>query len=428
MKDELKIKSGLIIFIANDLDSDDFFAITNNLEFRDNILIVCDKKIKRESDTREFNCLVSKLDDVPKLVKKITAWAKKNHKLIVGVIGLDEEYHYAVSKNIAKEFSLEFYGDETIDNTSNKYLQRKKLRNARINVPNFQLIELNSKINIPFPNVLKVLTGNAGFFVYHNKNQEDFKKNIKDFSFLKNKTDLILQEHKTQKETYDPKKQFIIEEYVAGQEYSCDYLISDKQAHILRVSKKINSQEAFAFTEAIALINPDISKEGFKTKQLAFLCKKVAHALNINHGVCMMDFMVKDKKLVVLETSIRPGISTFIDLMAELYRDTSINQLIRQKLKLQTIKTMPKKEGLVVYFTTKSPGKIRLFDTDKLKKIKPKLKILKICKYYKKGDLVKIDSNHPEDPIVLGYVLLKGAAELNIKLVQTNTNIQIYAQ
>jgi hypothetical protein len=423
-------ENSVLIVIVTNIDDDDFSILFDNLRYKEKVLVICDKK-SAEGYKGKVKFLTDEFTDYKSLVKKIKVWEKENEKNITGIIGLDEEYHYRLSYNLSKELSLDFYDKDVLDMCSNKYLQRMVLKKAGVNVPNFELVSLENTISkISYPKVVKIVTGYASTHVYLSKNNEEFAdalKNIKNDSY---ENEVIFSEHSFYNDKHfeilDPKKQIIIEEFIEGTEYSCDYIVENGLIFILRVTKKITKKEHFSFFHGYYLFNPrnNLVNDCLELSDLIKVCKTSADALKINKGVCMMDFIISKGKIFVIETTTRPGISTFTDLIAKIYPFTSMDLLIRQKLGLKTEYIIPDITGLVAYITAEKEGTIKKYNTDNLKKIKG---FLKVCKYYEEGEKIFKDEKIPK---LAGYVLVSNVKSDEIENIMSeikkNTLLEIF--
>jgi biotin carboxylase len=99
---------------------------------------------------------------------------------------------------------------------------------------------------------------------------------------------------------------FLIEEYIKGIEYSCDFLVEKEGVKILRFSRKIKAEDA-PFGTTIAYVLTTCEKEGIQRVRLEALLGQAARALGLTGAVCMADFLVGDGGVSFLEVSPRPG-------------------------------------------------------------------------------------------------------------------------
>jgi hypothetical protein len=423
----------VIMPVAN-MDDDDLDDIVDNLEFKDNVLVICKSGSMRN---KRVHFIQDSFRDVNRILAKIHAWKQKNCKHFAGVVALDEEYHYSFSEAIAKEFGLCFYNRDLLDLASNKYLQRLKLSEMGIKVPDFRLINRTAPLSgIGYPNVLKIITGYGSSFVYINHNEKELSGNLRriascakagSYSYMFRQHPVRLNGEQA---ILDPRTQFILEEYVPGNEYSCDFMVHEGEVHVLRVVKKVEDKSHFAMFDAFMLFNPDEMPDSeFSLNYLQSFCKKVANGLGIERGVCMMDFKFSNE-IVVLEITIRPGISTFVALMAQLYGFTSINKLVRQHFGLPIEFTIPKENGMVVYMTSPNYGTLTSLDTTGLERHRQHLGITRIRKYHKIGQRI-LHNRCNSVNLVLGYILFEHVdlhkADDFIAQVSNHVRIQVKA-
>ncbi|NNG02391.1 MAG: ATP-grasp domain-containing protein [Desulfobacteraceae bacterium] len=98
----------------------------------------------------------------------------------------------------------------------------------------------------------------------------------------------------------------LAEEFIDGEEYSCDFIVEKNQARIIRLTRKIISDHgpfgtAFAYLVPTEL-PPEISSSGFN--RILF---RSAFALGIDRAICMLDFKIDNGRIVFLELAPRPG-------------------------------------------------------------------------------------------------------------------------
>lgn len=406
----------VVILVMTDMDDDDFEIIADNIEFRDRILFLCDRNYSSQKRHSSLNILVDNLKDPSQMISKLKRWASSNGREFSAVIGLDEEYRYRISEAIAKYFGLEHNPRKTLDLCSNKYLQRVALSNAGIGVPNFQLIDASgsaaSKARIDFPNVLKLMTGVGSAHIYLNKNQKELNANLKKLieAARKDSSNPILARYQAGTRIIDPLSKFILESYLPGTEYSCDYIVEEEKgesrgkrgaeagkpkarklkARVLRVVKKLEEKGDFGYFAGFYLHNPDADKDSeFRLKGkggLEELCTSIAQALEIKSGVCMLDFKFHKGKFYVIETTLRPGVATFVELMARQYGHISLSLAIRQRIGLPVPSRIPEKRGIVAYLNAPGKGRITKIDLSYISNSMKKLGILKLHKYCKVGE------------------------------------------
>ena len=475
---DMKGEKRIIILLVTNLDGEDFAAVVGNLKDTGEILVVCDQASMAGCPPHiweriQTQYLADPLTSPEALAERVREWEKKNHARIIGLAGYDEEYHYRFSEALACAFSLPFHTRRTLDLTSNKYLQRVALSESGVAVPLFCLVSPDAldvqtvqTSAIPFPNVLKVITGYASCFIYLNRNREELKRHLEIFRRMgkEKQGDTMFSPHVVNEAgtgnssgdspvVYNPCSQIILEEYLGGEEYSCDYIVDKGNVEVLRLVHKITNippaispasqktrrtggtegtgkTSGFAFFEGFYLYNPAGAAGkrvgGPGIAALKDVCTRTASALGITRGVCMMDFKYEnnnrnnegnttyeDSNVYVLETTVRPGISTFVELMARVYGFTSITRHIDQIKGIPVSAGIPEKTGLVVYLTSPCTGTVRTIDTSLLRERGKDrgeghggCEVISVNPYYREGDVIPEAEHRRGKPVIVGDVLL----------------------
>lgn len=98
----------------------------------------------------------------------------------------------------------------------------------------------------------------------------------------------------------------VIEEFVEGPEYSCDFLVDGERLDMIRIARKVPAGDGFVGTtlayEVPATLPGDIELEAFR-RQL----RRAAAAVGVTRSICMVDFIVADGQAKMLELTPRPG-------------------------------------------------------------------------------------------------------------------------
>ncbi|MGV8140954.1 MAG: ATP-grasp domain-containing protein [Candidatus Woesearchaeota archaeon] len=397
-------ENSLMLVVITNVEEDDVSAIIDSLEFEKNMLFLTDSVAVRNISVNLSKDIVYLLDDFRDLsstIKNLKGMIAG--KSIVGVIGLDEEYGYSISKRMAEEFSLKFYPKDVLECASNKRLQKDVFSRFNIRIPHYFIFDIHKDVSdaqlnkIGFPNILKPVRGYASFNVYKSNDVSDFRKNVMNARQNLEPTDL------------SESNLFMIEEYILGTEYSCDFIVGGvgRGVNVLRVTKKISGAAIGEF-EGFILFNPDFMKDAeFKLEPLKHECDKIAAAYGFSEGVYMVDFMYANGEIVILESTVRPGVATFIELMSQLYNYTSVNVLIRQRFGLPFHIDMPTKSGSVIYLRSSDLGLIENFEMEGLEHGRFGDKILSTYKIFDKGSVLT-DYDYPTSRTnILGYVFFR---------------------
>lgn len=96
------------------------------------------------------------------------------------------------------------------------------------------------------------------------------------------------------------------EGHIAGEEYSCDFVLEDGRATVLRLTGKVRfPQDPFGTAKAYSLSG--IWPEGIDRAELEALLARAARALGLERALGMLDFFVHDGRIILLEMAPRPG-------------------------------------------------------------------------------------------------------------------------
>lgn len=110
---------------------------------------------------------------------------------------------------------------------------------------------------------------------------------------------------------YRPRKRhagpwIMAEAFAAGQEYSCDFMVKEGRANVIRLARKIKTLEEPFGTILGYLLPAQLPATIDKKRFERILCQSAA-ALGIDRAVCMLDFMVDQGEIILLELAPRPG-------------------------------------------------------------------------------------------------------------------------
>jgi len=391
----------MIIFPAVYIGYEELYYSLLSMDLN-NVLVICEKAFLEEYSIKG-NFIVDDFANIDKLILKISDFEKEYD----GIIGIDDEEQFMITKKIADYFKIKWYSLETLQISSNKFIMKKRFLEEKVPTGKFELVsDLNVSIN--FPNVLKIITGTGSEFIFKNEYKQEFEEN---FKFLKEKLKNIKDDERFRKirfndKEFDPCKEFLLEEYIGGEEYSCDFMV-DNGVHILRVVKKFQSDH-FGLYEGYYLMNNDSINECMDINELKEICKRISKAFNIDKGVCMVDFKV-DNGIKVIESSIRPGLSSFIPLMHKVYGYTSLGILSGVNFN-----GIPKKEGLIVHLLASKKGIISKLDVSNVKG--------DVHLFCGSGDVVE-DSLIDHADLLLGYVMIKNPENITKIFKEIKENV-----
>jgi len=464
LKKNIPVKTAILLL--NDFLMEDFNAIVNNLEFKENLLIITNTIVdEKQREKYGIRFMFDNLCDVKDLLKRLRVLSSENNLDFCGIAGFDEEHKYVFSKAIADEFQLPYNSRKTLDTVSDKYLQASALKKGGVDVPDFRLVDtyLECK-DFRMPCVIKPVRGISSIHVYRCDDYDGLKATFKKLENYKSDEGILSlaqssssssprnpvrrlsgndaksEEYSKSKRYHETKrfinetKRFIIEEFIEGNEYSCDFL-AGKEVCLLRCVKKIVSKKYFPFFEGLYLFNPDDDKDSeFSNEDLKSVCERIAKSLDITTGICMVDFRFDKRKnrIVVIETTTRSGVDDFIGLMNTTYGYTSVNILLRQifgTLDIDSLKKIPRGTSLILYLIAQGCGTLKKFDTSGLEKLRLNGSIKgvrEIIKYNDVSDTLQY-LGPLKNPPMIGHVIIDNIRLKDIEstLIKVRLNVDI---
>nr|WP_319392659.1 ATP-grasp domain-containing protein [uncultured Desulfobacter sp.] len=211
---------------------------------------------------------------------------------------------------LAKKMGLPYPNVEAIKNSRDKFISKQFWRYNRIPCPracpvNTEAEVLNFLEQAPGGIVLKPFCGSGSELVFKCTTRKECKaafKAVADGLATRSGNPLF-------KPTDVGSFQMLAEEWVAGPEFSCDFLMEEDRAVILRKTRKIKVDSRPFGTISGYAICPEDDKDGKMPGNdiLADLFYMAARALGIKTGVCMVDFILRNREAVLIEMTPRPG-------------------------------------------------------------------------------------------------------------------------
>ncbi|NTV23057.1 MAG: ATP-grasp domain-containing protein [Nanoarchaeota archaeon] len=392
---------GFLIFPALHIGNKELlFCLKSLEEINDRILVVMKPTFFEKMKPSCKHYILDDFEEMELLLEKLDSKLKSINATPTGILSIDDDAQFDISEKISKRFKIPFYEKETLLKSSNKYLMKRAFDEVDVLNAEYGLISEAKEAKVGYPCVLKLVQGSGSEFISLNQNQAELARNL---ASVKKAVATIQDSWFNITEGINPRESFLVEKLLSGLEFSADFLICDGKVSIIRIVKKFNSSDLGYFL-GFHLINEEtLHNLGIDKGELTKMFKRIALGFGISEGVCMVDFMLCEGQLKVIESSIRPGLSTFVPLMQKLYGYTSIAVLAKAKLGMLTSIEMQKKEGAVVHIIAARDGYLKSIDISEAKNIPG---VLDIHLYSKPGD--KIETNeHDKWNRFLGYALVK---------------------
>ena len=220
-----------------------------------------------------------------------------------GIVCFDCESMLLAAK-LAAEFSLEYPSAESILNCRDKYRSKILWRQNGINCPDAKLINTPEEA-IEFltgaggPCVTKPLNGTGSELVFRSDDKDDFARAVRMVLAAPGRREGRCAGGCTPAGA-------VVEEYLDGPEYSCDFILDNNSVSIIRLTRKLPSPSG-PFGTIRGYVFETTPPEALGYGMLEDILKRAATALGISKAVCMVDFIVRDNEVYLLEMTPRPG-------------------------------------------------------------------------------------------------------------------------
>ncbi|SMC65759.1 ATP-grasp domain-containing protein [Desulfocicer vacuolatum DSM 3385] len=237
----------------------------------------------------EMLCELSRPEAVMEQLKKHL----KNHSLAINGIACFDCESMMLAAYLARELNLSYHSLQTIKACRDKSVTRSLWQQNGIETPRAQRIAsapaaMAFLAQMEGPCVLKPVEGSGSERVYRCDTALACETAWYTICSLQKQTDVIM------------------ETFVEGNEYSCDFLMTPQGARPIRFTRKIHSPiPVFGTIMAYELVN--FPRGNISPKNFERLLTKAARVLGIKRGICMLDFIVTETGASLLEMTPRPG-------------------------------------------------------------------------------------------------------------------------
>lgn len=224
---------------------------------------------------------------------------------------------------LARELDLPFPEMTGILRARNKFEAREKWMKTGVPSPRARLLSdlkeaLSAFRRFQSEVVLKPLSGSGSELVFRCNSEREVAESVKILTreLPKRIADPLFRPLPSLSGTVpvDPRRKWVMEEFVPGPEFSCDFLLKEGRVTIIRETGKIMAEDQ-SFGSVLAYLCPAAYPEGFSPRRLSATLKKAVEVLGFTRGHFMADFILRDSQPVIIEISPRPGGDAIPDLM-----------------------------------------------------------------------------------------------------------------
>jgi biotin carboxylase len=212
-----------------------------------------------------------------------------------------------LAASLAQEFSLPYPSVQAVSNCRNKYLTKTLWARHNLATPRVREIRSADEAvrffqELDGPCVLKPPGGSGSELIFLSDSASTCRQN-----FSKIIHGLQQRRHNRLYNSFSTADPVVLaEEFVMGEEYSCDFAVEDGRVEVIRITRKILSSRG-PFGTAMGYLLPAPLPGEIKESDFKQTLYQGALALGIDRAICMLDFLVCNNRIVLLELSPRPG-------------------------------------------------------------------------------------------------------------------------
>lgn len=228
-----------------------------------------------------------------------------------GIVCFDCE-SLALAAIIATKLNLPFSSLESVINCRSKFLSKSIWKKNGIHCPDSEIIR-NENDAIRFLKslngsaVMKPLTGSGSELVLLCNDEKSCLAGYKTIlKKLKNHHDNRMYSLQNMKEGENPREDIVMEQYIPGDEYSCDFIIEKGNVKILRLAKKIINHDISFGTVSAYILKVELP-EAWDIKKLERSLQDASKSLGLNHTIAMVDFKIYNDEVYFFEITPRQG-------------------------------------------------------------------------------------------------------------------------
>jgi biotin carboxylase len=269
-------------------------------------------KAREETPGPAEEILCDLADDV-EFLRVLKDHLRRYRLAVDGVACFDCEYLGSAAV-LAERLGLPFPSPSAVAQSRNKFISKQAWKRAEVDCPEAVVVrdqaELSKFVDRMGKSViLKPLTGSGGELVFRCADHNDC---LQAYDIMINRLSkagenrLYLQDPLTP-EYLDPIQDVVLEEFIPGQEYSCDFFLENGRLEVIRTAKKIPTAENQVGATTAAYVVPAELPAEIPATVFVDQLYRAATALGLKRALCMVDFIVSQGKAYLLELTPRPG-------------------------------------------------------------------------------------------------------------------------
>lgn len=286
-----------------------------NARFPDRVLFVTDfaergqrKELKSPGPALE---IILDLEDHDAVMAALKGHLRKHGFQLSGIACFDCE-SLALAAIVAEALGLPFQSLDTVMKCRSKYLSKHLWKTQGVSCPDCALISTESEAirffdSLKGPVVMKPLTGSGSELVFLCRDRDSCRAAYKTvMEKLRTHLNRRMYASRHMPADEDPRKVIVMEQYIPGEEYSCDFIFDQDRAGILRLTRKYLSRQS-TFGSMLAYELPARLPDSFDIEKIEQAIEAAAAGLGVKRTIAMADFKIWDNKVFLLELTPRPG-------------------------------------------------------------------------------------------------------------------------
>jgi len=266
--------------------------------------------------------LFAPLDSLEPTLKRVLAFLAARDARLSGVACFDCESLLTAAR-LASRLHLPFPSWQAIARSRNKFEARSTWTAMGINSP-YASLSSDFQETLHFFRshgenvVLKPVSGSGSELLFHCAAEEEVKSAVATME-----TELPLRgtnplfapfPDPMHGHEIDPCKSWIAEEFIAGEELSCDFVFRGGEILLVRETGKVKATDK-PFGSVLAYTFPPLYPQSFKKERLLEILRKAVLSLGFDWGFFMADYVIREGFPVLIELTPRPGGDSIPDLV-----------------------------------------------------------------------------------------------------------------
>jgi biotin carboxylase len=208
---------------------------------------------------------------------------------------------------LAPELGVAYPSVQAVKNCRDKYLSKTLWQKHGLHTPKVKKIRSAGEAadfsrELGGACVLKPLSGSGSELIFR---CEDARACEKSFRAIRQGLQQR-RENRLYKSFFSDDPVILAEALVDGDEYSCDFVIENGRAEVIRLTRKILSARG-PFGTALGYLLPAALPAAMDEGDLLQALVRSADAVGLERAVCMLDFIIHQDRVVLLEMAPRPG-------------------------------------------------------------------------------------------------------------------------